>query len=176
MPESVRLCAAGLTWFVVGLSAQAVVLTGTGDPTVDIPAVQAAVNQGGRVIMSGHFSFDAPPTTPVGETYARMITISRKVEIQGSRDGNGELTTIEGGFIPFFGEALGASISIRGLHFVRAKAVAIWIYAASGVVIADCNIDAVAPSVVVVKRFNRQCRGAADKIHFRSGDSGTGTG
>ena len=37
-------------------------MVGTGDPSVDVLAVQAAVDQGGRVILKGHFSFDAPPT------------------------------------------------------------------------------------------------------------------
>ena len=40
------------------------VVVGTGDPDVDVPAVQAAVDQGGEVILQGHFSFDAEPTVP----------------------------------------------------------------------------------------------------------------
>src|SRR6516165_6414868 len=38
------------------------VVVGTGDPDIDVPAVQAAVDQGGNVILKGHFSFDRPPT------------------------------------------------------------------------------------------------------------------
>jgi len=38
--------------------AQATVVIGTGNPDVDVPAVQAAVNLGGEVVLSGHFSFD----------------------------------------------------------------------------------------------------------------------
>ena len=44
--------------------AQATVVIGTGNPGVDVPAVQAAVNFGGQVVLSGHFSFDTPPTIP----------------------------------------------------------------------------------------------------------------
>jgi hypothetical protein len=47
--------------------AQLVALTGTGDPDVDVPAVQAAVDQGGSVVLVGHFSFDRSPTTPAGQ-------------------------------------------------------------------------------------------------------------
>jgi len=39
------------------VAAQAVVVTGTGDPTVDIRAVQAPVDQGGQVFLKGRFSF-----------------------------------------------------------------------------------------------------------------------
>ncbi|MDQ6708352.1 MAG: hypothetical protein M3Z85_20525, partial [Acidobacteriota bacterium] len=42
--------------------AQATVVIGTGNPGVDVPAVQAAVNFGGQVVLSGHFSFDTAPT------------------------------------------------------------------------------------------------------------------
>src|SRR5262249_26997656 len=41
------------------------VVVGTGDPDIDVPAVQAAVDQGGDVILQGHFSFDRPPTIPL---------------------------------------------------------------------------------------------------------------
>jgi hypothetical protein len=48
--------------FAETVAAQAIAVVGTGDPSVDIPAIQAAVDQGGRVVLQGHFSFDAPPT------------------------------------------------------------------------------------------------------------------
>ena len=55
--------AAGVTLaFAATATAQDIEVVGTGDPIVDVPAVQAAVDQGGRVILKGHFSFDAPPT------------------------------------------------------------------------------------------------------------------
>ena len=64
-------------------SAQSVVVTGTGDPTVDIPAVQGAVDQGGQVVLMGHFSFAAPANKPDGQTYNRMVTVSKQVAIWG---------------------------------------------------------------------------------------------
>ena len=41
---------------------KATVVNGTGNPNVDIRAVQAAVNLGGNVVLRGHFSFNNPPT------------------------------------------------------------------------------------------------------------------
>ena len=55
--------------FAGTVAAQPVVVAGTGDPNVDVPAVQAAVDQGGRVVLMGHFSFDRPPTAPAGAIY-----------------------------------------------------------------------------------------------------------
>ena len=46
--------------------AQSTLVMGTGKPDADIPAVQAAVNVGGEVILNGHFSFDKPPTVTTG--------------------------------------------------------------------------------------------------------------
>ena len=68
--------------------AQPTVVNGTGNPDVDIPAVQAAVNLGGEVVLSGHFSFDKPPTIPsplqaVGFPQATVL-ISKAVAISGA--------------------------------------------------------------------------------------------
>jgi hypothetical protein len=57
---------------------------------VDIPAVQAAVNLGGEVVLMGHFSFDKPPTVPtplqaVGIPPATIL-ISIAVAISGAGD------------------------------------------------------------------------------------------
>ena len=91
-------------------AAQAVVV-GTGNPDIDVPAVQAAVDQGGDVVLKGHFSFDRPPTIPTATALLggfAMVLVSRAVTISGGRDENGnlrdedgEMTTIEGGSTPF---------------------------------------------------------------------------
>jgi hypothetical protein len=80
--------------------AQATVVIGTGNPGVDVPAVQAAVNLGGEVVLRGHFSFDTPPTIPtrlqpVGFPTATIL-ISKAVAISGTAD-----AIIERGTIPF---------------------------------------------------------------------------
>src|SRR5438128_1919823 len=93
--------------FAGAVAAQPVAVTGTGDPNVDVPAVQAAVDHGGSVVLIGHFSFDRPPTAPAGATYNRMVTVSKNVAISGSRDDNGDLPTIKGGDWPFLIDAAG---------------------------------------------------------------------
>src|SRR5262249_52767627 len=74
-------------------SAQTVVV-GTGNPDLDVPAVQAAVNQGGEVILQGHFSFDSPPTVPTAPELAVLtgglatVLVSKAVVISGTQDGD----------------------------------------------------------------------------------------
>jgi len=127
------------------LPAQTLVV-GTGDPQIDVPAVQAAVDQGGAVVLKGSFSFDMLPTKPSGSGYGRMVTVSQPVAISGEPDENGELPVIQGGFVPFFVQAPGSRIAIERLHFVRSAGVAIWVYAAGGLVIAGCRLEGVEPS------------------------------
>jgi hypothetical protein len=137
------------------VAAQAVTVVGTGDPEVDIPAVQAAVDQGGRVVLMGHFSFDAAPTVAEPSSLllsgtAGMVLVSKAVAISGTLDDQGEMTTIEGGTNPFYVAAPGAHVAIQGLHFIHSKAVAIRVVAASGLVIASNRIEGVAPDTKFV--------------------------
>src|SRR5258705_9590323 len=132
-------------------AAAPVVVTGTGNPSVDVPAVQAAVDRGVHVVLTGRLSFDTAPSKPAGTIYSRMVTVSRGVTISGSRDKNGEMPAIEGGFIPLFVDAQGSRVTIRGLRFVRPKAAAIWVYAVNGLVIAGSRFERVEPSAEVSK-------------------------
>src|SRR5215467_8656403 len=125
------------------------VVVGTGNPGIDVPAVQAAVDQGGDVVLKGHFSFDRSPTIPTtpGSPPA-MVLVSKAVAISGAREGqadDGELTSIDAGTIPFYVEAPGAQVSIQGLRFIRPKGVAVRVYAVSGLVIASCKIEGAVP-------------------------------
>ena len=132
------------------------VVVGTGNPDLDVPAVQAAVDQGGDVVLKGHFSFDRPPTIPTATAFLggfAMVLVSTAVTISGDRDENGdirnearEVTTIEGGTTPFYIEAAGASVTIQGLRFIRPKDNAIAVYAVSGLMIASCEIAGLDPS------------------------------
>lgn len=133
--------------FTATVAAQSIVVTGTGDPNKDVPAVQAAVDQGGRVVLMGHFSFDRAPTAPDGSIYNRMVTVSKKVVISGSRDQNGDMPIIEGGDWPFLVDAAGAHVTIQGLHFVRPTSGAIWVYASGGLAIIGCKIENIEPTV-----------------------------
>jgi len=133
--------------FAARTAAQTVVV-GTGNPDIDVPAVQAAVDQGGDVVLKGHFSFDRSPTiptAPAGEPPA-MVLVSKAVAISGARDDDdGELTSIQAGQIPFYVEAPGAHVSIQGLRFIRPKKDAVLVYAVSGLVIASCKIEGAVP-------------------------------
>jgi hypothetical protein len=142
-------------WFIAisvlaaagGVQAQPIIVNGAGDPNLDIPAVQAAVDQGGQVTLAGRFSFNAPPNTPAGKTYGRIITISKNVVISGTPDMQGAMPEIDGGNWPFHVDAPGARVTIRGLHFVGPMGGAIWIYAVAGLTITGCRIENVAATL-----------------------------
>lgn len=132
--------------------AASVVVTGTGDPAIDVPAVQAAVDQGGAIVLKGHFSFDVAPTRQVAPLLASgwyppaaEVLVSKETTISGVRDAQGEMTTIEAGTIPFYVEAPGQPVTIRGLRFVRPIAAAVLVYAVHGLEIASCKIEGVVP-------------------------------
>jgi hypothetical protein len=132
-----------LVWAARG-AAQTVVV-GTGDPNIDVPAVQAAVDQGGEVILAGPFSFNSPPTVPMFGGGFATVLVSKAVLISGTQ--RGEITTIDGGTTPFYVDAPGASVTIQGLRFVRPKRDAIFVYAVSGLTIAACRIDGIDPAL-----------------------------
>ncbi len=125
----------------------AVVVKGTGDPDIDVPAVQAAVDQGGDVILKGHFSFDRLPTIiPALDGFPlATILVSKAIAISGMQDEDGEMTSIEGGTTPFYVNAPRARVTIQGLRFVRPKGSALLVNAVSGLVIASCKIEGVEP-------------------------------
>jgi hypothetical protein len=136
---------------VVAASAAAqTVVVGTGNPDIDVPAVQAAVNQGGEVLLRGHFSFDSPPTVPGaiapgGNGLLAMVLVSKAVAISGTQDGDEERASIEAGTLPFYVDAPGASVEFRGLRFIRPKEGAIIVNSVSGLVIASCKIEGLEP-------------------------------
>lgn len=143
----------GAAAIFAGTAVAQTTVTGTGDPGVDIPAVQAAVDKGGPVLLTGHFSFDAPPTVTEAPsilysgTALGTILVSKAVEISGARDDRGEMTSIEAGTNPFYVNAPGAHVSIQGLHFIHSKVVAIRVVAAHGLTIASNRVDGVSRGV-----------------------------
>jgi len=135
-----------LAW-AASAAAQTIVV-GTGDPDTDVKAVQAAVDQGGEVVLKGHFSFNRPPTVPTATAFVgglATVLVSKGVAISGAQDEDGEMTSIEGGTTPFYVEAPGARVTIRGLRFIRPRGDAIFVYAVSGLVIASCKIEGLEP-------------------------------
>lgn len=126
--------------------AQPFIVVGMGNPDFDVPAVQAAVDQGGSVVLTGYFSFDRPATAPTGAIYNRMVTVSRSIVISGKPNDQGEMPTIEAGNWPFFIDAADAHVTIRGLHFLRPSAGAIWVYAVSELTITNCRMESLQPT------------------------------
>jgi hypothetical protein len=128
-------------------AATQVVVVGKGNPDIDVPAVQAAVDQGGDVILKGHFSFNRPPTVPTALTGYPPATVLvwKAVTISGARGADHEMTSIEAGTFPFYVAAPGAPVTIQGLRFIRPKGDAILVYSVSGLVIASCKIEGVEP-------------------------------
>src|SRR4051794_19068083 len=109
------------------LEAQTVVV-GTGDPDIDIAAVQAAVDAGGAVVLRGRFSFDNPPTRHGSlPNLMSTVLVSKEVRISGDWDERGQMTTIEGGEIPFAVEVRGAAVRIEKLRFLRPKLYGIFV-------------------------------------------------
>jgi len=95
--------------------AQAVVV-GQGNPSIDVPAVQAAVDQGGSVLLVGTFDF--------GDT--GRVVLSKDVAISGEADSSGApTTTVIGGDWTFFSplpatlppSEAGPKIRIQSIHF-----------------------------------------------------------
>jgi hypothetical protein len=115
-------------------------VTGTGDPAVDVPAVQAAVTAGGKVTLVGTFDFGA----------TGRVVISRDVDIRG-KDG----ATVKGGFFTFLSPlpalpvtAPGPAIRIRGLSFDGALRSPIHVAYARSVEVRGNRIANVRPWVV----------------------------
>ena len=133
----------------------ATVVVGTGDPSVDVAAVQAAVDRGGAVLLKGHFSFDLAPTNviasslsaqPPGLGYAPAaeVVVTKAVTISGTGQPHGE-ATIDGGTIPFYVNAPGQQVTIQRIRFVKPTSSAILVYAAHDVEIASTTIAGAVP-------------------------------
>ena len=146
---------AGMYWHATRSTANPptqTVVVGTGDPRIDVPAVQAAVDRGGEVVLQGHFSFRLQPTKAIAPSFASMlfpraaqVLISKAVTISGTRDARGNVATIDGGTIPFYVDAPGRRVTIRSLRFVRPIRDAILVYAVRGLEIASVKIDGIEP-------------------------------
>jgi hypothetical protein len=131
--------------------AHAHIVQATGHAEVDVPAVQAAVDRGGSILLLGHFAFDASANirnaiatdlVPLKIPAYAQVKITKAVQISGREsDNDGDMTTIEGGMIPFYIEAPGQAVTIRRLRFVRPISHAILVFAAGGLEITSNKID-----------------------------------
>ena len=136
------------------LTGRTTVVVGTGNPAIDVAAVQAAVDRADTVVLDGGISFRQPPTKFVDPIFASgkqptpraaQILVSKAVTIAGVRDTSGGMTTIDGGTIPFYVDAPGARVTIRGLRFVQPTKAAILVHAAHGIEIAANRIEGLEP-------------------------------
>ena len=107
------------------------VVGGQNNPAVDVPAVQAAVDQGGSVLLVGTFDF--------GD--AGRVLLRNDVDISGEADSSGSpLTTIKGGDWPFYSPLpstmppthAGPVVGVQYIHFDGAKGVAVHLAYTSG--------------------------------------------
>jgi hypothetical protein len=82
-----------------------IIVVGTGDPAIDVPAVQAAVDHGGQIVLRGRFSFDAPGTKPLSAQlttgpampHFAEVLIAHAVSISGAPGLGEAMATIERG-------------------------------------------------------------------------------
>jgi hypothetical protein len=119
-------------------------VTGKGDPSYDVKAVQDAVDKGGKILLKGTFDF--------GEK--GRVNIKNDVEIIGETDTQAvALTKIKGGFWTFHSplppqlppQAPGPKITIQGIHFDGALWTPINLPYSSGALIAGNKITNVLP-------------------------------
>ena len=140
------------------------IVEGTGDPVVDLPAVQAAVSGGGKVLLKGHFDFgydidfmQMPPKLPA-------VMITTDVEIYGEKCTHKckssecePATIISGGYWTFHAplppgvdldagpSEPGPKITIKNIHFDGAVWVPLHFAYTSGALIANNKITNVIP-------------------------------
>jgi hypothetical protein len=137
--------AASLAW----TAAAQTTVTGTGNADIDVAAVQRAVDQGGQVLLRGHFSFSNPPalrgTMP---DLMATVLVTKEVTISGTWDEHGQMTWIDGGVIPFAVEAGGSAVRIERLRFVRPKLFAIFVGEVRGLAVDSCTIESVQPQLL----------------------------
>jgi hypothetical protein len=129
-----------------------IVVTGTGNPSRDVPNMQAALDKGGTIRLRGNFNFGS-------EGRAR---ISKAVRILGQLDGAGDpLTTITGGFWTLYSPLPsdvappadnGPLIMVRNLHFDGAKGTPLHFAYAGGLEIGGCLVTNVVPQKAAIGR------------------------
>ena len=125
---------------------------GQNNATVDVPAVQQAVDAGGILVLHGTFNFvNVSLPGPLG---TRVILVTRAVTIRGQ-----DVTIVGGGSAAaggqqavFLIDAPGADVTIEGLRFVNPHNAAIRVARSGNVKIATCQVDGLTPSAVGVQK------------------------
>jgi hypothetical protein len=117
-------------------------VVGRADPALDIAAVQAAVDQGGTVLLKGTFDF--------GER--GQVRLTRDVAVVGEADAQGRpVTTIRGGYatlrsiLPDTVTGPGPKVEIRRIRFDGALWTPMQLLHTSGVTVAGNSVTRVKP-------------------------------
>ena len=113
------------------------IVEGTFDPAVDVPAVQAAIDNspedGRTVYLKGKFAFANS-----------AVTIRNWARVRGF-DEFGKKAIIEGGQSPFTVDAGQQPVAITGVHFSKPTESAIRVVSVNNLSIGDCEIDTPLP-------------------------------
>jgi hypothetical protein len=142
---------------------------GQDNATVDVPAVQQAVDAAGTVVLHGTFNFvNVSLPGPLGR---RVILVTRAVTIRGQG-----VTIVGGGSAAaggqqavFLIDAPGGDVTIEGLRFVNPHNAAIRVARSGNVRIATCQVDGLTPSAVATPAGVQK---AALAIHLPGGSVG----
>ena len=120
-----------------------ITIVGQNNPTIDIQAVQKAVDQGGTVNLKGTFDFGNEG----------RVNITKDVQIIGETNHKGPVTKIKGGFWTLHSPlpaqlpptAPGPKITIKSIHFDGALGSAIHLAYSSGTTITGNKITNIRP-------------------------------
>ncbi len=172
-----RLALASLFMITVNVAYGCVtVVYPTGTNPTDVQNVQAALNQGGSVLLkavdkNGHpqyFNFGSWPEYSNGVVPPNSeVHLVTSVAISGEQVGCNR-TTIVGGVSPFYETSTTVKASITGLKFVNPLADAITIYGSSGISIVNNEVDGVLP-------FYRAANNWTETLGFFVGGLGNST-
>jgi hypothetical protein len=130
--------------FSFNLAVAQTTIVGQNNPAIDVQAVQAAVDQGGTLLLKGTFDFGDKG----------RVNITKDVKIIGEKDSNGSLLTkIKGGFWTFHSPLPSQlppgvprpEITIQNIHFDGALWTPIHLAYCSGATITDNKIRNVKP-------------------------------
>jgi len=131
-----------------------ITIAGQNNPTVDIQAVQKAVDEGGTVNLKGTFDFGDKG----------RVNITKDVKIVGEIDPKGSpLAKIKGGFSTFHSplpsqlppEVPGPKITVQNIHFDGALGWPIYLAYSSGATIANNIMTNVRPMPIPAPMFGR---------------------
>lgn len=140
--------------FSFNLAEAQIKIVGQNNPSVDIQAIQRAVDQGGTVTLKGTFSFGNEG----------RVNITKDVKIVGETDSKGaSATKIKGGFWTFHSplpsklppEVPGPKITIQGIHFDGALWSPIQLAYVSGATISHNKITNVRPKPMDIPIFGK---------------------